>query len=99
MGSVCVLCSTRLPFPSRWLPLCLTLTIISVAAASPLMGAGLQGDLLTQVLKKGTNFSGYGGISFWPNEDGAFIIEMQLGFPFSKHLGHNDSLCLALSLV
>lgn len=66
---------------------------------SPLMGAGLQGSLLTGVLKKGTNFSGNGGISFRPNEDRAFIIEMQLVFPFSKHLGRNDSLCLALSLA
>lgn len=67
------------------------------SAASPLMGAGLQGDFLTRVLKKGTNFSGSGGISFRPNEDRAFIIEMRLVFPFSKHLGRNDSLCLALS--
>lgn len=75
------------------------LTIISAADFSPLMGAGLQGDLLTQVLKKGTNLTGNGGISFRPNEDRAFIIEMRLVFPFSKHLGRNDPLCLALSLA
>lgn len=49
-------CGECVPFPSLLLPLCLTLTIINEMAASFLMGASLQGDQLTQVLNKGTNY-------------------------------------------
>lgn len=74
-----------MPFPSLLLPLCLTLTIINEVAASSLMGAGLQGDQLTQVLNKGTNY--LQDTLRWvsrPDEDRTFITEMRIVLPFNK---------------
>lgn len=66
-------------------PLCLTVTIINERAASSLMGAGVRGDLRTQVLNKGTDYlqdTLKVGIPFGPNEDRAFIIAGEASFSF-----------------